>query len=185
MPRHTSVFRTFEGAARYEASYDAALELWPVPFESLVVPTRLGTTHVIASGQPDAPPLVLLHMAAVSSTMWFPNVAALSRTYRVYAVDTLGDLGKSVPSRPRGNRSASAEWLLDALDALGVSEANLAGASYGGWLALNLALHAPERVRRLALLAPAGSFALLSLKFGLTMAPALLFPSEPVVRKAT
>ena len=69
------------------AAYDTALALWPVPYESFDVPTRFGNTHIIASGPKGAPPLVLLHATSASATMWFPNIADLSREYRVYALD--------------------------------------------------------------------------------------------------
>lgn len=42
------------------AAYDAVLRDWPVAYEELDLPTRVGTTHVIACGPPDAPPLVML-----------------------------------------------------------------------------------------------------------------------------
>lgn len=184
MPDPLPLFRTPAGRARYVAAYEAALSLWPVPHESLRVATPFGSTHVVASGPPDAPPLVLLPMAATSATIWFANVSALSRAHRVYAADTLGDLGQSVAARPHRTRAAAADWLLGLLDALAVESAPIVGASYGGWLALNLALHAPERVERLALLAPAGSFAPLSLRFVAAMAPALLAPSRRTVGKA-
>ena len=53
-------FKSEESRARYMAAYDAALRDWPVAYEALDLPTRLGPTHVIASGPPDAPPLLLL-----------------------------------------------------------------------------------------------------------------------------
>src|SRR5690349_9867784 len=92
-------FRSDEGKARYLAAYDAVLREWPVPFEELDLPTRFGTTHVVASGPRDAPPLVLLPSLAASATLWRPNVAALGARYRVYAVDVIGQTGKSVQTR--------------------------------------------------------------------------------------
>ena len=40
------------------AIYDQGLRHWPVPFETFFVNRRYGWTHVIASGDPAAPPLV-------------------------------------------------------------------------------------------------------------------------------
>ena len=90
------MFRTPEGQARYFAAYDATLALWPVPVFAFDLPTRFGSTHVNACGPEDAPPLLLLPGQAVSSTVWHPNVAELSRTWRLYALDIIGDMGKSV-----------------------------------------------------------------------------------------
>lgn len=58
---HPSAFKTLEGEARYLAAYDAALKLWPVPYDEIDISTRFGRTHVVVSGPNDAPPLVLLH----------------------------------------------------------------------------------------------------------------------------
>ena len=96
MSTQPSMFKTSEGQARYFAAYDATLALWPVSVESFDVPTRFGSTHVHTCGPQDAPPLLLLPGQAVSSTMWYPNIGALSHAYRVYAPDIIGDMGKSV-----------------------------------------------------------------------------------------
>ncbi len=151
-------FRSDEGEARYLAAYDAVLKEWPVPFEELDLPTRFGATHVIASGSRDATPLLLLPSLAASATLWRPNVAALGARYRVYAVDMIGQPGKSVQTRKLGDRSGMADWLSDVLDALGVSRASIVGASYGGFIAMNQASRTPERVERVVLIGPAGVF---------------------------
>jgi pimeloyl-ACP methyl ester carboxylesterase len=152
------VFKSPEGEARYLRAYDAVVRAWPVPHEELDVPSRFGSTHVIASGPPDAPPLLLLPSLAGSATLWRPNVARLSRKHRVYAVDVIGQVGKSVPTRRPRTRGDFADWLVDVLDALGVERASLAGSSYGGFLALSQASLTPGRVDRVVLISPAGTF---------------------------
>jgi pimeloyl-ACP methyl ester carboxylesterase len=150
-----SMFRTRAGQARYFAAYEATLALWPVPVESFDVPTRFGQTHVNACGPQAAPPLVLLPGQAISSTMWYPNVGALSQAFRVYAPDILGDMGKSIQTRPFTKPTEFADWLNDLFDGLQIERADVAGLSYGGFIALRLALSVPERVRKLVLMAPA------------------------------
>lgn len=151
-------FRSEEGRAEYLAAYDAVLEQWPVPYEELDLPTRFGTTHVVASGPPDAPPLVLLPSLAAGTPVWRPNIAALSAHYRTYAVDVIGQPGKSVQTKKMRNQSDLAAWLSDLLDALGIRSTSFVACSYGGFIAMNQALLAPERVRRVALIGPAGVF---------------------------
>src|SRR6185503_1400452 len=176
MPTQPSMFRTPAGQARYFAAYDATLALWPVPIESFDVPTRFGDTHINACGASDAPPLVLLHGAAVSSTMWYPNVAALSSGYRVYAADIIGEMGKSVSTRPVTQPLDFVHWLSDMFDGLRIERAHVAGLSLGGFLALQLALSAPERVARLVLLAPAASLLRMRVGFYFRVAAAILVP---------
>jgi len=138
---------------------DVELDSWPVPHETFTVPTRYGETFIVASGPKDAPPLVLISAMGVNSAMWTPNVAELGRDHRTYALDTIGDLGKSALHNqdlyPK-NGQAYSEWLVDVFDELGIEQADVIGASMGGWITMNHAIYAPERVRRIVLLGPMG-----------------------------
>jgi pimeloyl-ACP methyl ester carboxylesterase len=111
-------FTTPEGEARYRAAYDAALKLWPVPYDEIELPTRFGTTHVVVSGPKDAPPLVLLHGYLATSIMWSTNIVDFSHGHRVYAIDTMGQPSKSIPGEPIGKAADYVAWLTASLDAL-------------------------------------------------------------------
>ena len=152
-------FKSEAGRARFMAAYDAVLHVWPVPFDELDVPTRLGPTHVVASGPPDAPALVLLPSFAGTATAWRLNIEALSRHYRTFAVDVIGQPGKSVATQRIRNRRQLADWLADVLDGLKLERASMVGCSFGGFLALNQAALTPARVERVVLISPAGTFA--------------------------
>jgi pimeloyl-ACP methyl ester carboxylesterase len=102
--------------------------------------------------------------------MWYPNIADLSRDFRTFAVDVMGDAGKSVPSHRPKNRAEHAQWLVDVFNELHIEQADVAGLSYGGFLTLNFALQAPDRVKRIVLLAPAGCFVRFRLAFWFRMA---------------
>lgn len=150
-----SMFKTPEGQAHYFAAYEATLALWSVPLDSFDISTRFGSTHVHVCGPQAAPPLVLLPGQAISSTMWYPNIVALSQKYRVYALDIIGDVGKSVRTEPLLSPADFDSWLGDVFAELDLAQAHVAGLSYGGFLAIRAALSAPERVNKLILLAPA------------------------------
>ena len=152
-------FKSDDARMRYMAAYDTVLRNWPVPYEELDLPTRLGATHVVASGPPDASPLLMLPCFHGTATVWRPNVEGLSRHYRIYAVDVIGQAGKSVASRKIRGRRDYADWISDLLDALGIARTAIVGNSFGGFLALNQASLTPERVDRVVLINPAGVFA--------------------------
>jgi pimeloyl-ACP methyl ester carboxylesterase len=175
---HRSAFKTPEGEARYLAEYDAAMKLWPVPYEEMNIPTQFGMTHVVASGPKDAPPLVLLHGYWATLTMWMPNVADFSNDYRVYAIDVMGQPSKSIPTEPIRNAADYAAWLTATLDGLHLNRIFLAGMSFGGWLALNFAIAAPERVQRLVLLSPGGGFIPIAKQLSLRGMLMLFFPTR-------
>jgi pimeloyl-ACP methyl ester carboxylesterase len=156
--RSASAFRTPAGEAAYLAAYDAAMKSWPVPYEEMEIPSRFGTTHVVACGPREAPPLVLLHGYWATLTMWTLNIADFSTDYRVYAIDVMGQPSKSVPDEPIRSAADYVAWLTATLDGLRLGRVSLVGMSYGAWLALSYAVAAPARVRKLALLSPAASF---------------------------
>jgi pimeloyl-ACP methyl ester carboxylesterase len=80
----------------------------------------------------------------------------LSFDYYTLAVDIIGDVGFSAPSRPWITSDAHTRWLDDVLDRLSLKSAAFVGASFGGLLAIDYAIRRRDRVERLALLAPAG-----------------------------
>lgn len=160
------------------AAYDALLARWPAGTEEIDVATPYGSTRVHACGPADAPPLVLLHGGGATGAVWFANAPALSTRHRVLAVDILGDAGRSVPAgRPMRTTADLMSWLDALLDGLDVRRAHLLGHSYGAWIALTYALHAPQSVDRLVLLDPTQCFAGFRPGFLLRSLPVLLRPT--------
>lgn len=70
------------------------------------------------------------------------------------------------------------------MDELGISNANVIGLSRGGWLALNLALYAPERLERIVLLSPAAVFVALNSFFSAVAQAVMRLPTRFVSKMA-
>jgi pimeloyl-ACP methyl ester carboxylesterase len=157
--RPTSIYRSPEVRAQFMQMYDDKMAAWPVPYEDLSVDTAFGRAHVIVSGPEQAPPVLLLHASGVGGWSWLFNAEALSQDYRIFAIDTLGDAGKSelanVDQYPQ-NGQQQGQLVAEIADKLGVETAYVVGASEGGFIGSNYALYAPERVRKLVLLGPMG-----------------------------
>ena len=110
--------------------------------------------HVEAWGRPDAPALVCLH-----------GVAAHGARFRKLAEERLAHRFRMVAPDQRGHGRSGWEppWrietyvrdVLQTIEALGIERADWLGHSFGGRLALELAVRAPERVERVVLLDPA------------------------------
>jgi pimeloyl-ACP methyl ester carboxylesterase len=159
-------------------AYDAVLAQWPVEYAALDLPSRFGTTRVLAAGPVDAEPLLLLHGGGATSAVWFADVRALARERRVYAVDLICDAGRSVPGRGSvRTRADIAAWFATVLDGLGVERADVAAHSYGAWVALVSAL-GTRRVRRLALIDPTTCFTGMAREYLLRALPALMLGGE-------
>lgn len=142
----------------------------PPMFEkSKFIPTKFGDTQVHTSGNSDNPPLVFLHGIASCSVMFgdwlFPH---FSKDYYCIAVDTMGDLGRSLPrdGDPENgihDESEAAEWLSEVLDGLSIQQpVSIIGYSFGCFLSTCFARRYPDRVHKLVLMAPACVFAPIS-----------------------
>jgi pimeloyl-ACP methyl ester carboxylesterase len=149
-------FRSAEGRERFEAAYDLALRSWPLTSSALDVQTSFGTTRVNACGATTGSPVVLLAGALMTSVSWLPNVAALGATYPVFAVDAVGDAGRSMHDRPVRTRAELASWFDELLIGLEIERAHVIGLSNGACIALNQAVHAPTRLRSVAAIEPPG-----------------------------
>lgn len=111
--------------------------------------------HDVGSGFP----LLLIHGSGPGVSAWANwrlVMPALAQQARVIAPDMAG-FGFS--ERPAGQRYDMDTWVGQAvglLDALGIERADLVGNSFGGALALALAIRHPQRVRRLVLMGSVG-----------------------------
>ncbi|HTM84675.1 MAG TPA: alpha/beta hydrolase [Mycobacterium sp.] len=135
------------------------------PFEHFDVPTSFGTVRAYRFGGPDTgAPVVLLPGRNASTPMYRTNLPSLLARRTVYSIDLLGEAGLSVQDRQIRSAEDQARWLDETLAGLGLARAHLLGVSIGGWTAVNLAVHRPERIASLTLLDPVMTFAPLPLK---------------------
>lgn len=96
-------------------------------------------------------PMVLLHAGIADRRMWDDQLEAFAADHRVVRLDLRG-FGETAADRSPFTHHDDVEAALDALDITG---AYLVGASLGGAVALDVALHHPARVAGLVLIGPA------------------------------
>lgn len=96
--------------------------------------------------------LLLLHAAMGHSGRWYAAVPALARHYRVVRLDLRGHGSSQVPPAdlPFG-MDRLVQDVRELLAHLGCAAAHIVGNSAGGYVAQNLAMQSPERVRSLML----------------------------------
>jgi len=133
----------------------------PEPTENPEVGLRVDAggigTNYLHSGE--GAPVLLVHgsgpgVSAYSN--WRLTIPALAQRFAVYAPDIVGF---GFTDRPEGFRYSMDTWrahLLAFADALGLERFSIVGNSFGGGLALSMAVHAPERVDRLVLMGSVG-----------------------------
>jgi pimeloyl-ACP methyl ester carboxylesterase len=153
----TSIYKSPAVKAQFLQIYDEKMAEWPIPYEDVFVDTQYGRVHAIASGPEDTSAMLLLHASGVASWSWKYNVEGLSQTYRTYAIDLIGDAGKSeftgLEHILKDGKDQAALYA-EITDKLGISKTFLVGASEGGFIATNFALYYPERVEKWPYSAP-------------------------------
>lgn len=134
--------------------------------DSWLIETSFGKTQVHACGNPDSPPLLLLHGAGSNSNIygaWL--MPALSESHYCVAADYVCDVGRSIPKDGDPKKCPStpdglADWVKEIASGLSLTPPlSLVGYSYGCQVAFLTARYQPKLVNKLVLLAPAAVFA--------------------------
>lgn len=173
------VFHTKKEKQSYLNSYDKALKLWNIPYTEENVKTRFGNAHVIIAGPKNGKDLVLLHGMDASSTMWYPNIKALAKSHRIYAIDFLMEPGKSNLTANPLSKEEIVVWYNEIFAHYKLKKFDIVGASRGGWIATLLAVQKENAIDKIVLLSPAQTFKFID-KMGKTSSALMLklFPSE-------
>lgn len=173
-------YRSAAARDSYFAYYDAlAAKDWPVTSETRMVPTTYGETFVRISGPAGAPPLALLPGATGTSLLWAPNIRELSQECRTFAVDQVGDIGRSTCTRRIRSVNDLMVWLDELFNGLELRDGiNLMGVSYGGWITAEYARHAPRRLSAAIAIAPGGAVLRIAAAFWSRIALAAIRPQR-------
>lgn len=104
-------------------------------------------------------PVLLLHGSGPGVSAWANwrgVLATLNDEFRLIAPDLAGFGYSEVPDGIKYSRERWLKQIVDFLDALKVDKVNLVGNSFGGSMALALAIHHPERVNKIVLMGSVG-----------------------------
>jgi pimeloyl-ACP methyl ester carboxylesterase len=114
--------------------------------------TSGGQIHYVHAGS-GGTPIVLLHQTASSSLMYLRMMEALGEHFALVAFDTPGFGGSFDPASPPAIEDY-AGWLLEAMNALGLSAFHLFGHHTGACIGVEIAAAHPERVASLMICGP-------------------------------
>lgn len=108
--------------------------------------------HFQEAGQPDAPPIILIHGFCASTLVWSDVLLKLAaKGFRVIAPDLLGYGYSGKPRNGEYTILSQSKMIVSLMEQLGIERASLVGSSYGGAVAATVALNFPERVEQLVL----------------------------------
>lgn len=126
--------------------------LVPQGLEERHVPVKGHRIRYLYGGR--GPAVLLIHGLLGFSFSWSENLAELAKNFTVYAPDLINAGYSDRADLPADLRSAAMQ-VRDFMDATGIARAEIIGSSYGGTVAMELAVISPGRVCRLILAAPA------------------------------
>lgn len=176
-------FSSVEGRNQYLEAYDQVMASITPPSVTHDIMTSWGSVRVYEWQSTDdtvSIPVVLLPGHSSGAPMWQANISAFSESHTVYALDALGDAGKSMQLVPLRAIDDVLAWIDQTLDELSLNQVHIVGHSFGAGFAANYAKAYPERVRTLTLMEPA--FALnypsLSVLFWATVATLEFLPES-------
>jgi pimeloyl-ACP methyl ester carboxylesterase len=147
--------------AHVAAAEEVLLSAVAAPVERRYVPAPTLPMHTLSAGDPDGPPIVLLHGHSMSAAFFFRNFDDLiSLGYRVHAVDLLGWGRSARPTFSGTTPDDTLDFFLSSLAAwvkeMGLPESfALLGHSLGAYIAFEYAKRNTDRVSRLVLISPA------------------------------
>ena len=153
---NSSLYGSSDGYNNVIAHYDKTINAMGIPYESRYVDTSSGKTHFITCGNEKGKSVILWHGQNANATTWVRWIPYLAQKYRIYAVDTIGGMGKSAATRLSRKGTAYGDWAIEVIESIGLQKVNMVGISNGGWLILKLGSIAPERIGNAVLLSSAG-----------------------------
>jgi pimeloyl-ACP methyl ester carboxylesterase len=103
------------------------------------------------TGNSDGPPLLLLNGGMMTMGAWEPVAAPLGEDFRVIRCDFRGQIFS--PGEPEPNLEAHVADLIALIDSLEIDRVHVAGTSFGGFVALKLAVLHPSRVASISVIA--------------------------------
>lgn len=108
--------------------------------------------HYQEFGEAAAKPLILIHGYSASTFTWsFAAPLFAQKGFRVIVVDLIGFGLSEKPAWSDYTIDSQARMIIRFMNRVGIGQAALVGSSYGGAVALSVALDNPERVEKLVL----------------------------------
>lgn len=151
-----SIYKSPEAKEKIFKLYDQKLASLEIEYEDIYVDTLAGSTHIIATGNIQNPPIVVLHGINAGAPVAFEAIKGLSKTFRIYAIDTVGQTTKSAETRLDLKDESFGKWLAETIDLLSISKAVFIGVSYGAFLLQKLMAYKPQLIEKAIFIVPGG-----------------------------
>ncbi len=150
-----SLYRNDSGKREILKLYDRKLNELEIDSRSQYVDTRYGKTHILITGAPSNPPLLLIHGSNACAPIALECYPNLSSKYQVFAVDVLAQPNKSDENRLSMSDDSYGIWMNEVIDQLKIDNVILTGFSFGGLIILKTLAYNADKIKEVFLASPA------------------------------
>jgi len=144
-----AVYKNKDGYNQMMSLYKDYMAKWTIPYKELNVKTSWGTTHVIKAGQKNKKPLIVLHGGGTNQSLMFAYIDRMTKNHLVYAIDIIGEPGKSIPLKLFKEPKDLAQWLNEVLIDLKIEKADFYGVSFGAFTSQWFLNYYPHKVDKM------------------------------------
>ena len=117
----------------------------------------MSITSAVSTSKDSNPALVLVHGLGSAGTIWKSLLPELVNDFTVYSIDLPGHGDADLDEQEKHDPRSLGKMILTYMkEVQNVHEMHVAGNSLGGWISLEMAALAPNRVASVTALAPAG-----------------------------
>lgn len=134
--------------------YNTKLKALDVIYTTKIISTSYGRTHIIVTGNPNNPPLILIHGSNGCAPVALETCPNLSKHYCVYAIDVLAQPNKSDENRLSMKDTTYGKWMHEIISTLELKDVTLSGFSFGGLIILKTLEESCQSIKSVFLICP-------------------------------
>ena len=151
----SSLFKSESAKKEILSLYEAKLASLNVKTTSSFVETGFGSTHILEAGNPENPPILLVHGSNGCAPVALETYIELLDHFHVYAVDVLAQPNKSAEPRLSMKDDSYGRWMNEIIANLKIESVTMAGFSFGGLIILKTLEQDESKIKEVYLSAPA------------------------------
>ena len=150
------LYKSEEGFEKIMGWYDRVKSEITVQHQSIYAETRFGQSHAILAGKENSKAVILIPGVAGCAPLWRNQINELSKKFKIYALDIVGQPGKSEPNPPSVFNDDYTNWLEDVITSLQLKKPHIIGVSTGGTTAMDMAIANSELIDKVIMCGPTG-----------------------------
>lgn len=151
-----SIYKSATDKAKILALYEEKLKSLDFPVLEKDIETAYGTTRVLISGNDKGKKIVMFHGIHAGSPLSLESIKNLQLSYKIYAIDTVGQATKSAETTINIKDNSFALWADEVLNKLSIVQADFIGVSYGSYILQKLITYRPQKIGKCIFVVPSG-----------------------------